>query len=336
MKILSTVGLTPPQIAMVKEAAGPGAELVDRTTRTREELIELAGDGCDVLFGLRAPDELVRRSPQLKWVQLTSAGAEHILKGLIADRTEVAVTTASGIHATPIAEYTIGSMLAFAHCMHVTMRSQLRHEWSRGSFMETADSLRGKTLGVIGYGSIGRETARIGSALGMTVLALKRNPGDHVDTGWNPPGVGDADGQLPARWFGPQEREALLSESDYITVTLPMTPHTRNFIGPREFNAMRSNAYIVNIGRGEVIDQNAMIEALKAKRIAGAGLDVFEREPLESESELWDLENVILTPHMSGAHKDYNTSACTLFADNLKRYRAGQPLYNLVDRTLGY
>src|SRR5580658_7481245 len=324
MKILSTVGLTPPQIAMVKEAAGPGAELVDRTTRTREELIELAGDGCDVLFGLRAPDELVRKSPQLKWVQLTSAGAEHILKGLIAERSEVAVTTASGIHATPIAEYTIGSMLAFAHGLHLTMRAQGKREWRRNSqFMDIADSLRSKTLGVIGYGSIGRETARIGSALGMPVLALKRNPDDHVDTGWNPPGVGDPEGRIPARWFGPEEREALLSESDYITVTLPMTPHTGKFIGAREFAAMRPNAYIVNIGRGGVIDQNAMIEALKANRIAGAGLDVFEREPLESESELWDLENVILTPHMSGAYRDYNTGACTLFADNLKRYRAG-------------
>jgi phosphoglycerate dehydrogenase-like enzyme len=128
MKILSTVGLTPAQLDMVKEAAGPGVALVDRPTRTREELLEAAGDGCDVLFGLRAPDELVRRSPQLKWVQLTSAGAEHILKGMIAERTDVAVTTASGIHATPIAEYTVGSMLAFAHCLHVTMRSQLRHD----------------------------------------------------------------------------------------------------------------------------------------------------------------------------------------------------------------
>src|SRR5580704_10419358 len=194
MKILSTVGLEPAQNAMIMEAAGGDTQLVDRPTRTREELIEAAGDGCDVLFGLRAPDEFVRRSPQLKWVQLTSAGAEHILKGLIAKRTEVAVTTASGIHATPIAEYTIGSMLAFAHCLHTTMRAQLRSEWERGSFMENADSLRGKTLGVIGYGSIGRETARIGAALGMKVLALKRNSADHRDLGWNPPHVGDPEG----------------------------------------------------------------------------------------------------------------------------------------------
>ncbi|HEX4210644.1 MAG TPA: D-2-hydroxyacid dehydrogenase [Candidatus Binataceae bacterium] len=337
MKVLSTVGLTPAQRRMLEASLDSTDELIDRRCHSQAEMIGAAQDGCEVLFGFRVPDELLRRTPSLKWIQLLSAGADHILKGLLAERRDIAVTTASGIHSTPIAEYTIGSMLAFAHGLHLTMRSQIKREWRRNSqFMEIADSLRGKTLGVIGYGSIGRETARIGSALGMTILALKRNPDDHVDTGWNPPGVGDPEGRLPARWFGPEEREALLSESDYITVTLPMTPQTRNFIRAREFAAMRPNAYIVNIGRGEVIDQNAMIEALEANRIAGAGLDVFEREPLEPESALWDLENVILTPHMSGAHKDYNGSASALFADNLKRYRAGQPLYNLVDRTLGY
>lgn len=336
MKILSTVGLTAAQAAMIREAAGADMELVDRPTRTRDELIEAAAGGCDVLFGLRAPDELVRQSPQLKWVQLTSAGAEHILKGMIAERTAIAVTSASGIHATPIAEYTIGSMLAFAHCLHVTMRAQLRHEWERKSFMETADSLRGRTLGVIGYGSIGRETARIGAALGMTVLALKRNPSARRDTGWNPPEVGDLEGRIPSRWFGPSECAALMSESDYVTVTLPLTPETRGLVGAKEIAAMRPHAYIVNIGRGSVIDQHALIEALRHKRIAGAGLDVFEREPLEAESPLWDLDNVILTPHMSGARRDYNTDACRLFADNLRRFRAGQPLFNLIDRALGY
>jgi phosphoglycerate dehydrogenase-like enzyme len=337
MKILSTVGLTPAQQRMLEASLDPLDALIDRRCRSQAEMIEAAQDGCEVLFSFRVPDELLLRAPSLKWIQLLSAGADHILKGLLAERRDIAVTTASGIHATPIAEYTIGSMLAFAHGLHLTMRSQIKREWRRNSdFMGIADSLRGKTLGVIGYGSIGRETARIGSALGMTVLALKRNPDDHADTGWNPPGVGDPEGRIPARWFGPQEREALLSESDYITVTLPMTPHTSKFIGAREFTAMRPNAYIVNIGRGGVIDQNALIEALKANRIAGAGLDVFEREPLERESELWDLENVILTPHMSGAYKDYNTGACALFADNLKRYRTNQSLYNLVDRALGY
>lgn len=336
MKILSTIGLTSEQRHLLELAAGD-AEIVDRRCRSQAEMVEAAEGGCDVYFGFRVPDELMRRAPGLKWVQLLSAGADHILRGLLGERANVAVTTASGIHSTPIAEYTIGSMLAWAHGFHVTMRAQMRHEWKRNSqFMDSVDSMRGKTLGIIGYGSIGRETARIGQALGMTVLALKRNPNDHRDTGWNPPGVGDPDGVVPARWYGPEEREAVLRDSDFITVTLPMTPLTQSFIGAREIAVMRPHAYIVNVGRGEVIDQDALIEALREKRIGGAGLDVFAREPLEADSPLWDLENVILTPHMSGAFKDYNSACCELFAANLRRYRAGQPLHNFVDRALGY
>jgi phosphoglycerate dehydrogenase-like enzyme len=336
MRILSTIGLTSDQRQLLDQAAG-GAQIVDRRCRSQAEMVEAAQGGCDVYFGFRAPDELMRRSPDLKWIQLLSAGADHILRGVLAERATVAVTTASGIHSTPIAEYTIGSMLAWAHGLHVTMRAQIRGEWQRNSqFMDSVDSLRGKTLGVIGYGSIGRETARIGQALGMTVLALKRNPQDRRDAGWNPPAVGDPEGRIPEQWFGPEDCEAIMRASDFITVTLPMTPLTQGFIGAREIAAMRGNAYIVNIGRGEVIDQNALIEALREKRIGGAGLDVFAREPLEADSPLWNLENVILTPHMSGAFKGYNSACCDLFAANLRRYRSGEPLFNFVDRALGY
>jgi phosphoglycerate dehydrogenase-like enzyme len=336
MKILSTVGLSPAHRQII-EAALEGEEFIDRPCRSQAEMIAAADGGCDVLFSFRVPDELMRRAPNLKWVQLLSAGADHILKGALAAAAGVAVTTASGIHGTAIAEYTIGSMLAYAHGFHQTIRAQIRGEWQRNTnFMNTVDSLRGKTLGVIGYGSIGRETARLGAAFGMTVLALKRNPTEHVDSGWNAPGVGDPEGRIPAQWFGPDERSAILAASDYITVTLPGTPHTTGFIGARELAAMRPHAYIVNIGRGSVIDQNALVAALAEKRIAGAGLDVFEREPLEPESPLWAMENVILTPHMSGAYKNYNGAACELFAENIRRFRAQRPLLNLVDRALGY
>jgi phosphoglycerate dehydrogenase-like enzyme len=196
--------------------------------------------------------------------------------------------------------------------------------------------MRGKTLGVIGYGSIGRETARIARGLGMNVLALKRNPQDRRDEGWNPPGVGDAEGAIPSRWYNPEQCGDILHESDYITITLPLTQQTRGLIGRKEIAAMRPSSYIVNVGRGEVIDQEALADALREKRIGGAGLDVFEREPLESESPLWDLENVILTPHVSGGFKDYNGACCELFAANLQRFRNGQRLLNLIDRTAGY
>jgi phosphoglycerate dehydrogenase-like enzyme len=334
MRILSTIGLTPEQRRLIQQAAGE-AELIDRRCRSQAEMVEAAQGGCDVLFTLRVPDELMVRSPQLKWVQLMSAGADHVLKGVLAERKSVAVTTGSGVAASTIAEYTIASMLAWAHVLHVTMRAQLRREWKRTGFMDI-EPMRGKTLGVIGYGSIGRETARIAQGLGMDVLALKRNPDERSDSGWNPPGVGDPEGAIPRAWYGPHQCRQMLRECEYVTVTLPLTAQTRQFIGRQELAAMRPNAYIVNVGRGEVIDQDALIDALREKRIGGAGLDVFEREPLEAESALWDLENVILTPHVSGGFQNYSGVCCELFAANLQRFRTGQPLFNLIDRLMGY
>jgi phosphoglycerate dehydrogenase-like enzyme len=335
MKVISTVALQPAQRAAISGAA-PGIEISDRQCRTAEEVGELVGAGCDVLLTFRVPNDIANRAHGLKWIQLLSAGADHVLGGPLKG-SKIPVTTASGIHATPIAEYTIASMLAYTHRIHLAIRAQIRREWMRsGAFMASVDDIRGRTLGIIGYGSIGRETARLAAAFGMKVLALKRNPRDRADHGWSPEGVGDPDGKIPARFFGPDEREAILRESDYISVTLPRTDHTHKFIGEREFAAMKPGAYLVNIGRGEVIDERAMAAALAAGKIGGAGLDVFEHEPLEAGSPLWDLENVILTPHISGANRGYMDRACELFAENLKRFAANRPLLNLVDPSLGY
>jgi phosphoglycerate dehydrogenase-like enzyme len=335
MKIISTVALQPAHRAAITSAA-PGAELADRQCRTAEEASEFVSGGCDVLLTFRVPPDIANRARGLKWIQLLSAGADHALGGPLKG-SAIPVTTASGIHATPIAEYTMASMLAHAHRIHLAIRAQIRHEWMRsGAFMASVDEIRGRTIGIIGYGSIGRETARLAGAFGMAVLALKRNPAERADPGWCQAGLGDPEGKIPARFFGPGEREAILSESDYVSVTLPLTDDTRKFIGGREFAAMKAGAYIVNIGRGEVIDERAMAAALSAGKIGGAGLDVFEHEPLEAESPLWDLENVILTPHISGANRGYMDKACQLFAENLKRFAASRPLLNLVDRRLGY
>jgi phosphoglycerate dehydrogenase-like enzyme len=333
IKIVSTVVLTEPLRALIR-AAAPNIDLVDRACRTPDDVRELLAGGCDVMLTFIMPKDLSERAPNLKWVQLLSAGADHAMGA--ANSASFAMTTASGIHATPIAEYTIASMLAYAHKFHLMLRAQLRHEWLRSGFPGTVEELRGKALGVIGYGSIGRETARMAKALGMRVLALKRDPGNRRDEGWCPAGLGDPDGVIPEKFCGPDQREEILRESDYLTVTLPLTAHTRQFIGAREIAAMRPGAYIVNIGRGEVIDESALIESLKAGKIGGAGLDVFEKEPLPKESPIWDLENVILTPHMSGANRGYMDKACALFADNLRRFTAGHPLLNLVDPALGY
>ncbi len=335
MRIVSTWALTPEHRRLNEEAAGDDAQLADRACRTPADVGAMLEGGCDILVTLIVPPDLAERAPALKWMQLYSAGADHLPAGAV--RPNVIVTTASGIHAVVIAEYILGLMLAWVHRVHTSIRAQLRHEWLRtGYFMATADELRGKTIGIIGYGSIGRETARVADALGMRVLALKRAPEIRADSGWTLEGCGDPEGRIPRRFFSPEEREAILAESDYVVVTLPLTPHTRGFIGAKEFAAMKPNAYLVNIGRGEVIDESAMIEALAQKRIAGAGLDVFEREPLPKESPLWDFEEVILTPHMAGGHRGYTDKACALFAENLRRFRSGLPMLNSFNPALGY
>jgi phosphoglycerate dehydrogenase-like enzyme len=332
IKIASTVALQDPQRSLIR-AAAPDAELVDRACRTPDDVRELVA-GCDAMLGFIMPTDLGAHAPQLKWVQLLSAGADHAMGAFTPASFQM--TTASGIHATPIAEYTLASMLVYAHRFHQMLRAQLKHEWLRSGFPGTIEELRGKTFGVIGYGSIGRESARLAKAFGMRVLALKRDPANRRDNGWSPEGLGDPEGVIPEKFFGPDQRIEILRESDYLTVTLPGTPHTKKFIGAREIAAMRPGAYLVNIGRGEVIDEAALIEALKAGKIGGAGLDVFEKEPLPKESPIWDLANVILTPHMSGANRGYMDKACALFADNIRRFVAGKPLLNLVDRHLGY
>jgi len=335
MKIISTVELKPAHRAAISSAVA-GAEIVDRQCRTEEEVNEIVGGGCDVMVTFRVPEDVADRAPGLRWIQLLSAGADHAI-GAPLKAGKITFTTTSGIHATPIAEYTLASMLGYAHRFHLTLRAQTKHEWMRsGRFMATVDEIRGQTLGIIGYGSIGRETARLAQAFGMKVLALKRDPKVRSDPGWCPAGLGDPAGAIPERFFGPDECAEILRESDYVSVTLPLTEETRKFIGARELGAMKPNAYLVNIGRGGVIDEHAMAEALKAGRIGGAGLDVFEHEPLEASSPLWELENVILTPHMSGANRGYMDKACELFVENLKRFTSNRPLLNVVDPKLGY
>ncbi len=335
MKVVATVALGPAQRTMLERSL-KGLDLIDRACRSNEDVYALTSGGCDAILGFRMPEDLTQHTPGLRWVQLLSAGADHAF-GWMRKNPGIPLTTSSGIHATPIAEYTIASMLAYSHRLHSAIRAQLRHEWNRrGGFMDSVDELRGKTLGVIGYGSIGRETARLAEALGMTVLALKRNPDDRRDAGWCPAGIGDPEGKIPRKFFGPDQCGEILHESDFVTVTLPLTDATRKFVGAKEIAAMRPGAYIVNIGRGEVIDEAALTEALRNEKIGGAGLDVFEKEPLDSSSPLWDMENVILTPHMSGANRGYMDKACELFAENLRRFSTGQPLLNVVDPIHGY
>ncbi len=276
---------------------------------------------AEVIYGLRLPRDVIARSPRLKWIQTMSAGVNWHLDNVTGLReSPVILTNVSGIHATPISEFILGLMLMFVKQAPFCFQQKQERQWKR--FMPAV--LRSKTIGIVGLGSIGRETARLAKAFGMRVVATRRS----------------AKRVTRARYvdivFPREQLRELLSESDFVVLALPLTPETDCLIGEGELRAMKSTAYLINIGRGGIVDEEALIRALDEKRIAGAGLDVFATEPLPADSRLWELPNVIFSPHVAGGMEDYNLKATELFCENLRRYLNRKRLLNVVNKKRGY
>ena len=293
----------------------------------RRELEEAMAE-AEVLFGFwgpsliemyPTPEALRERAPRLRWLQLTSAGLDRAARSGLLEG-DLMVTSASGLHATPIGEYVLALMLMFCKGAHRFLRAQERREWMRYMPQE----LYGKTVGVVGAGHIGSEVARLARAFGCRVLAIRRSVTERT--------ADEADGEL----LPPAELPFLLRESDFVVLAVPLTDETRHLIGEAELRTMKQTAVLINIARGPVVDQEALVRALKEGEIAGAGLDVFEQEPLPPESELWEMENVIMSPHISGGTEIYNQRAAGIFCENLRRYLAGEKLMNLADPKRGY
>jgi phosphoglycerate dehydrogenase-like enzyme len=333
VKVLSVMKLTEKQLDRLR-AVSPRLQVSQTTCKTPEDMLPLLGEP-EVLYTFFA-DFAPEQAPNLRWVQLSSAGIDHVMgKPLMASFIPIATT--SGIHAIPIAEYTFGSMLAFARKFPQMFALQQRHEWPQGRWDALLGAeLRGRTIGIIGYGSIGREIGRIAKAFGMNVLASKRSPQRREDGGWVVPGAGDPHMEHVSRVFGADQLEEMVAQCDFVVAALPLTKDTECIIGEPVLRAMRPTTYFVNISRGGVVDEEALIRALREGWIAGAGLDVFRQEPLPPESPFYSMPNVILTPHISGASAAYDDRATEMFAENLRRYLAGEPLLNLVDRQRGY
>ena len=266
-------------------------------------------------------------------MQLHSAGVDHLnLTGIPAS---IRVTTTSGVHAVPMAEHALGMLLALTKELLQFHDLQSKTEWRHEGFGGSGiDLLRGQTIGILGYGSIGREIARLARALGMRVLAAKRDPNQCKDQGFRLPGTGDPDGALPDAYYSTENLDGLLSESDIVVDVLPLTPETEGAIGPHAFQAMKAGATFLNLGRGLTVDETALVGALHSGHLKAAGLDVTAIEPLPSSSPLWRLPNVLITPHISGNFLD--EFCMILFQENLDRYAKGQPLLNEVDRSRGY
>jgi len=343
MKIACTVRLSDRQRQIVERAV-PGAELFYPEIKYETgspyfpTVVDPAVRDCEVLLGHINPKGLGETAPRLRWIHLFSAGVDHVLRSDLVIKRGIVLTNSSGTTAPWIAEYVIGAMLHHCRGFKLSMRAQTQHQWSHQEVRATCHSLRSKTLGIIGYGSIGRATARLAQAFGMEVLALKRDPSMRNDPGWTLAGMGDPEGAIPSRWFSPDHRVELVQLSHYILLALPLTAATRHFLGAKEFAAVKPNAYLINVARGEVIDQKALTEALESGPLAGSCLDVTTPEPLNSDSPLWDLENVTLTFHTSAARPiaSFYDLASELFAENLSRFVSGRQLFNVIDPALGY
>jgi phosphoglycerate dehydrogenase-like enzyme len=274
---------------------------------------------AQILFSKRFPRAALA-APHLRWVQAGTAGVERLLEAGLIER-GVALTNAHGAHGVPMAELILSMMLAFATGLHRLIRAQPSRRHIRVDVIRTKFELEGQTLCVIGLGDIGGTLAHKARALGMRVVGVRRDPRPH-------PAVDQV--------YPVAEIVQAVSQADHVALCLPLTAATTGLVGERELRAMRPSAYIYNVGRGASLEPNALISALQAGWIAGAGLDVTAPEPLPPDSALWAMPNVILSQHTSGS-SPYNADRITrIFADNLARFLAGEPLQHVIDPTRGY
>lgn len=275
---------------------------------------------ADVVFG-HVPDRLLPAAARLRWVSSTGAGGDGFASEAYRARPEIAVTTASGVHVAAVPEQVLAMMLAFARRLPeqiVNQHGPHRWYWPTGMF-----ELEGQTLAVLGLGRIGAALAGKAKGLGMRVTGMRRSERP-------------VEGVALDRRFSPSELPEMLAEADHVAITLPGTPETHHLIGERELAAMRPTAHLYNVGRGRVVEQTALLEALRAGGIAGAGLDVTDPEPLPPDHPLWDLPNLILLNHYAGLTPRYGERCYRILSDNLRRFLCGDELANQVDRRLGY
>ena len=288
-----------------------------KPTEVEEELRD-----AEVLIGYHAYFEMPQ-APRLRWLQLSGDGVDH-LRGKPIMQSDVIITNAR-VFATPISEYVFASVLSW--CYHFPkMRAQFQEQriYPHNQWEEyLSDEIAGKTLAIIGHGAIGHKLAKVAQAFEMDVIATRRSA--------TQPTREDGVEVYPANHL----RE-VMARGDVVVVCLPLTDETEGIIGEAELRAMKPHAYLVAVGRGKVIDEAALVRALKERWIGGAGLDVFAQRPLPPDSPFFDLPNVIMTPHMSGVSNGYAQRGVALFCENLRRYIGGEPLINVVDKKKGY
>ncbi|MCP4750505.1 MAG: D-2-hydroxyacid dehydrogenase [Proteobacteria bacterium] len=316
--VLNEFSMTEPNLDRIRKAAPEARLVVIKDKEDWEKQSDEIASEVDVVFGLR-PGAWFDKMPNLRWAQQTGAGANWLLDMPEVVESDMILTNASGVHAIPIAEHILALMFAFSRNIHFKVRSQADGKWDRRG---RGRELDGSTLGLIGVGSIGEKTAEKAKGLNMKVLGVRRNP--------------DRSSPYVDAMYGPDGLEKMLYQSDWVAITAAMTSETEGLIGETQLKAMKRTAVVINIARGPMIQEAVLIKALQEGWIKGAGLDVFEQEPLPEDSPLWEMDNVIVTPHVAGATPFYVDRLIDIFTENLQRYQVGESLINVVDKRLGY
>jgi phosphoglycerate dehydrogenase-like enzyme len=331
-------------------AAAPGSVIVNISP---EGLADGALDEVEVLMRGRLPrevfDRLLARTPSLRWVHSATAGVERVLTPATIAR-GLTITNARGVFSRPIAEYVVAMILAVSRRLPGILELQRERTWQPLEGVE----MRDLTIGIVGLGSIGRTVARLAGSFGARVVATRRRPGQAHGPEWSAEDVpaggtsaeeasvgegggseGIAGGRLEVLG-GPEALPRLLETSDFVVLAVPLTPETEGIIDAEALAAMHRGAYLINIARGRLVDERALERALREGRLGGAVLDTFREEPLPPDSPLWNVPNLIVTPHTSWSTGGALDRSVALFAANLERYRRGEPLLNVVDPALGY
>lgn len=304
-------------------------------------------------------------APKLKWLHLLSAGSNHVHNNPIWKEKDITITTSSGIHGPQIAEWVVLTTLVRTHYYNFLHDAQKEHKWSKYGSDQVVHDLVGQRLGVLGYGSIGRQVGRVARALGTDVIAYTATPKDtpeqRRDHGFIVPGTGDADGSIPSAWYSGLDKKSLhefLSQDiDILLVSVPLTEETRGFLSADEFRVLSEGSsrqtngvvaahrdrakggkgpVVVNISRGQIVDQPALVQALTDGTLGGAALDVTDPEPLPAGDPLWSAPNITITPHISGNGASYTDRSFQILEANLGRLESGDRLLNVVDRKRGY
>lgn len=293
--------------------ASDGIELI---ATKDEDLIEKYWPKMDILFSGRLNAKELSKAKNLKWIQATSAGVDYYMFDEFID-SDIKLTNVRGMHGQTISEHVLMMMLAISRNLPTALSNQAKTVWNRYS----ADLIYDKKLVIVGLGGIGKKLAELASKIGVEVIGVDiKDPNlSYVEKVYHSDKIKDA-----------------LSKGDFVVIATPLTEETYHMISNEEFNSMKKTATFINIARGKVVDQDALYKALKENVIANGAIDVFEEEPLEETSPLWDLDNIIITPHVAGTMPEYMDNASDIFVENLKLYLQGKKLNNLVDKSLQF